>query len=106
MPGGWDRPESRGATRTSTPQWRKTRGVVLARDRHRCQLRIAGVCTGHATEVDHRVSHADGGTDDLSNLRSVCTPCHRKVTSAQGNAKRHRGSARRPTDVHPGILLP
>lgn len=32
-------------------------------------------------EVDHIVEVAHGGTDDLSNLRSVCKPCHRRRTA-------------------------
>jgi 5-methylcytosine-specific restriction protein A len=56
--------------------WSKTRRLVLARDGHRCQLRIPGICTVTATEVDHIRPRAVGGGDELENLRSVCRPCH------------------------------
>lgn len=57
-------------------RWSKTRARVLARDRHRCQLAIPGVCTVTATEVDHIRPRAIGGDDALDNLRSVCHRCH------------------------------
>ena len=56
----------------------KTRKAVLARDGHRCQLHIPGICTGIAEEVDHirpRGRGLDGG-DEMDNLRSVCKRCH------------------------------
>jgi 5-methylcytosine-specific restriction protein A len=56
--------------------WSATRKLALARDAHRCQLRIREICTIDATEVDHILPRALGGTDDLDNLRSVCRPCH------------------------------
>lgn len=33
-----------------------------------------------ASEVDHRVPLARGGTHDTSNLQSACTPCHSRKT--------------------------
>ena len=57
-------------------RWSKTRRLILARDGHRCQLGIAGICLSIATEVDHIVPRAVGGSDALDNLRSVCHPCH------------------------------
>ena len=57
-------------------RWSKTRALVLARDRHRCQLAIPGICTTTATEVDHIRPRAIGGDDGMENLRSVCHRCH------------------------------
>jgi len=31
-------------------------------------------------ELDHIVNVAQGGTDDESNLQSLCSPCHKKKT--------------------------
>ena len=56
--------------------WSQTRRRVLARDNHRCQLGIPGICTTVATEVDHIRPRAVGGDDALDNLRSVCHRCH------------------------------
>lgn len=56
--------------------WSKQRKLALARDAHRCQLRIPGICTIDAREVDHIRPRAVGGGDELDNLRSVCRPCH------------------------------
>lgn len=55
--------------------WSERRRLVLARDAHRCQLRLS-VCTVTATEVDHIRPRSLGGGDELDNLRSVCRPCH------------------------------
>ena len=57
-------------------RWSSVRRLVLARDAHRCQIRIPGVCTIDATEVDHIVPRSLAGGDELDNLRSVCHPCH------------------------------
>lgn len=56
-----------GSTRT----WRTLRAAILYRDAYRCAL-----CPRGASEVDHVVPVADGGTDDPSNLRSLCHSCH------------------------------
>jgi 5-methylcytosine-specific restriction protein A len=69
--GSWpDRPKS-AAYRGS---WPRIRAGVL-RDQPTCQL-----CDGPATDVDHIMPLSRGGTHDRSNLRSLCGPCHRRVT--------------------------
>lgn len=50
--------------------------MVLDRDGRLCVL-----CAAPATEVDHIQPRAYGGTEDLSNLRSLCHPCHVMVTA-------------------------
>lgn len=63
--------------------WRRLRKLVLDRDRYLCTLCFnAGILT-EATEVDHIIGVAEGGTDELSNLRSVCRKCHEKITAIQ-----------------------
>ena len=71
----------RTGRRGSTRAWRKVRAEVLARDR-RCYY-----CGGAATEVDHVIPVAKGGTDDRSNLVPACGPCNR-AKGAQIAAKR------------------
>lgn len=61
--------------------WEKLRKVILARDNYLCQacLEQDGRATP-ATHCDHIVSKAKGGTDDPSNLRALCAPCHQRKT--------------------------
>lgn len=73
---------------------------ILARDFYRCQLAYGG-CTRTATEVDHKTP---GDDHSDANLQAVCSWCHGKKTSAEGNAARPRYSRRRPPERHPGLL--
>jgi 5-methylcytosine-specific restriction protein A len=69
--------------------WDKLRKVILARDAGICQhcLRTTGEL--HAgTEVDHIVPKFEGGTDDESNLQTICREAHRAKTAEE--AKRSR----------------
>lgn len=59
-------------------EWDLIRLAVLERDNYVC----AYGCGREATEVDHVVPKADGGTDDEHNLVAACKPCNvRKGTS-------------------------
>jgi 5-methylcytosine-specific restriction enzyme A len=85
----WDHRKSRHERGYGTA-WEKLRKRILARDRHLCQACLPKRVTA-ANEVDHIVPKAKGGTDDESNLRAICTPCHRAKTAAdQGKKPRHR----------------
>jgi 5-methylcytosine-specific restriction enzyme A len=68
-------------TRRAIPEALRRR--ILERDNRTCQ-----VCGQPATDVDHVVPRAGGGTDTPSNLIALCTPCHRRKTSQQANATR------------------
>jgi 5-methylcytosine-specific restriction protein A len=69
------RPSKWGEGRGGRP-WRRLRDSILARDLGLCQpCKKLGKVTP-ATEVDHIVNKAKGGTDDPSNLRAICSPCH------------------------------
>lgn len=35
----------------------------------------------HTWEVDHVIEQTDGGTNDLSNLQTLCLPCHKEKTN-------------------------
>lgn len=71
--------------------WDRIRLQALKRDHYLCQpCQTKGRVTP-AKEVDHIVPKSKGGTDELSNLQSICTPCHRDKTlseaaEAQGKA--------------------
>lgn len=57
--------------------WPATRRRIIARDQHRCQLRLEG-CKGKATSVDHLRPVSKGGTDDDSNLVACCWHCNQR----------------------------
>lgn len=80
-----------GAGRGSTWAWRKLRAAVLEAADHRCQA-----CDAPATEVDHIVPLAFGGTDDPGNLRALCRRCHNRATARAAAA---RGRRRRRGEV-------
>lgn len=59
--------------------WKKLRLVVLKRDLWLCQCECCK-SSGRillATEVDHVVPKAKGGSDDPSNLQAINAECHR-----------------------------
>jgi 5-methylcytosine-specific restriction endonuclease McrA len=69
----------------STTRWRRTRVVVLARDRNRCQLKVAAVCVQtsepmHVHHIHGKASGCPGCAADLpSHLISTCAPCNLHV---------------------------
>ena len=89
--------------RPTPPAWASLRRKVLERDNHACQLRFPG-CLGTATQVDHVMPLARGGTDDEANLQSVCVDCHRLKTLAEqrdGLIRYNQKTKRKPIP-HPG----
>lgn len=62
-------------SRTGNRRYRRNRALVLAKSRvcHLCGL-------DGADTVDHLVPYADGGTDDISNLK----PAHHVCNSRRG----------------------
>ena len=81
----WSR-ESRQA-RGYGRAWELVRDVAMNRDCGLCQVcRRAGTATA-ATEVDHIIGKAKGGTDELSNLQAICRSCHKAKTMADEGYK-------------------
>ena len=76
------------------------RRKVLARDHHVCQLALAD-CLVSATEVDHIVPVFEGGTDDVANLRAVCSSCHKQKTQEEAQRAAGRMSRKREQQMHP-----
>jgi len=64
-------------------KWVKVRGQALKRDGYLCQVCLRDGILTNATEVDHILNKAKGGTDALSNLQSICTKCHKAKTQAE-----------------------
>lgn len=82
----WSRREDRKGSTTQRGygwQWQKQRERILERDGGLCQpcVRLARVT--EATDVDHIVSKANGGTDDDVNLQSICVDCHKAKTARE-----------------------
>ena len=71
-----------GAGRGGRP-WRRLREKIIFRDCYTC--RSCGVVTD-APEVDHIINVAQGGTDDESNLQTLCASCHKKKTARESAA--------------------
>ena len=58
----------------STRDWRRRRALVLARDGHRCQLKLKG-CTTKATHAHHTGGREVTG-DDMAHLVAACQHCN------------------------------
>lgn len=100
------------------PGWQPVRNRVLLRDGYRCCIKVAGVCIGTATQVDHRtplvelgIRRDDPRALDPSNLWSACGPCHdwkteRERIKALAASNRARAEIRRKRRArarkHPG----
>lgn len=70
--------------------WTKLRKQILERDRHLCQPCLQQGRATPATQVDHRIAKANGGTDDPDNLRAICGPCHLAKSLADQGKRRPR----------------
>jgi len=75
-------------------EWRRLRKIILKRDCYLCQVCQSGGIVTPATEVDHIVNKADGGTDAPSNLQSICSRCHQAKTLAEASRSRQAGVRR------------
>lgn len=85
----WTRGQA-GQGRGGRP-WRRLRNQVLIRDRYLCQpCKRSGQATP-ATEVDHVLCKAEGGTDKAGNLEAICASCHKTKTLAEASRARQRG---------------
>lgn len=67
-----------GSPFSSTPGYTKARQGVLNRDDNICQC-CKGESGDSSLEVHHIVYRSQGGTDDPSNLITLCKTCHKAV---------------------------
>ncbi|WP_424967324.1 HNH endonuclease [Dinoroseobacter sp. S375] len=65
--------------------WVRTREVALRRDDYLCVPCRRQGRTTLAKEVDHITPKKQGGTNDLDNLQSICTDCHKAKTRAENS---------------------
>ena len=62
-----------GDAHYGTASWKRLRAATLLRDGGQCTAIENGQrCQEQAVVADHIVPRREGGTDDLSNLRSLC----------------------------------
>lgn len=73
-----------------TSYWSATRQRILLRDAYACRS-CDDVVSGKAAHVDHITPLEEGGTDDDSNLQTLCAACHGRKTRAE---QRRSGFAR------------
>lgn len=90
-------PTRRYTNRTQQTKWRNQ---ILARDK---TCRMQGPrCTHIATEADHIINVADGGSElDPTNGQGLCRECHNDKTQAEARTARNKW--KRPTERHPGL---
>ncbi len=60
-------------------EWRKRRTEYIEAHPF-CADPFHTGCTAFATDVDHILSRTRGGSEDESNLQSLCGACHRRKT--------------------------
>lgn len=63
--------------------WRQLREKVLQRDNYLCVKHLERDEIAEATDVDHIVAKEHGGTDEMSNLQSLCSTCHKEKTAKE-----------------------
>jgi hypothetical protein len=56
--------------------WPRLRFAVLQRDGFRCQACGRAATDGVPLHVDHKRPRSLGGTDDMDNLWTLCSPCN------------------------------
>ena len=84
---GWTQRRHGKGGRGGRP-WRRKRDRVLRRDNYLCQPCMRAERIQPASEVDHIVGLACGGTDDDDNLEAICTPCHKAKTARESQSGR------------------
>lgn len=71
-------------------KWTNIKKAVLKRDNYLCVTCVAQDRLSRAVEVDHEVPRSRGGTDDPSNLRSLCSTCHKQKSYLERRFPRKR----------------
>ena len=77
-------------------RWQHLRRAVFLRDKYICQQPgCHRICLdsspdhSHRPHCDHIVAKADGGTDDKSNLQTLCGSCHSYKTATENGGFAH-----------------
>lgn len=102
----WTRGSKSPRAQRLPSNWPTLRRDTLARDGHRCTATSATTgqrCKARATDVDHIIPDSEGGTDDRSNLTSLCRWHHGQKTASEGGRAHARKRKKAPAR-HPGIM--
>ena len=75
-------PKSRWGSGRGGRPWRRIRDQILLRDLYTCQ-HCRQVFDPKDLVCDHIVNTAQGGTDEPTNLQTLCNPCHDKKTHSE-----------------------
>lgn len=67
--------------------WERKRQAVLAQDNYLCRICARKGRLTPATEVDHIIPLEAGGTDEASNLQSLCHDCHALKTTIENTGR-------------------
>jgi len=88
------RKRDRGVCQACGLDTNRLRRSVQGRGRA-ARLRALGFPTRRSLwELDHIVPLIDGGTHDLSNLQTLCAPCHRSKSARETRARTTRNSSK------------
>jgi 5-methylcytosine-specific restriction enzyme A len=80
---GWaTSPRTASAGRSGRRDFQALRSKVFQHDNWTCQLQLPG-CLVLADQVDHITPVSQGGTDEMTTLRSVCARCHARRTASE-----------------------
>jgi 5-methylcytosine-specific restriction protein A len=94
--------------------WSAIRAFVIEQAGGRCQeflttpdpatsTTLTAPCNYPGRDVDHLIPLSRGGTDDIENLRLLCTWHHKQKTQREAASARKPISERRPKSKHPGL---
>lgn len=90
----WPREKGRHK-RMRTPEVKSIRQVVMGNAKGLCEIRYVGICRYRATDLDHKIPVAEGGSDlDIENYQAACGPCHDAKSSDEG----HRAQGHKVVD--------
>lgn len=106
-PRNWHRQEKRGSRheRGYGSAWDRIRSQVLLRDKGLCiPCKAMGRYTA-ATEVDHIIPKSQAGTDDSTNLQSICSACHKVKTALESGGPASLRPDWMPAPAIPVVLI-
>lgn len=78
--------------------------IVLERQKHRCNTRTCKKNLNYNHyQVDHIITKAEDGTDDLDNLQALCLDCHEDKTRIDNkrNSLKRKPNTQKKTNEDP-----